>query len=148
MHTLQKNMKKASRALDNVAKFIYLWTVTNQNLIHEEIKRRLHMGNACYHSVSEPFRLLICCLKTLKYTKSAVLPLLCMGMKSDLWLRVFENGVLRGIFGPKSDEVIGNWRKLLNEEVRNWYPLTKYNCNDQVKEDEMGRACSAHRWEE
>jgi hypothetical protein len=34
-------------------------------------------------------------------------------------LRVFENRVLRGIFGPKRDEVIGGWRKLHNEELHN-----------------------------
>jgi hypothetical protein len=32
---------------------------------------------------------------------------------------VFENRVLRGIFGPKKDEVTGDWRKLRNEELRN-----------------------------
>jgi len=32
-------------------------------------------------------------------------------------LRVFENRVLRGIFGPKTDEVAGEWRKLHNEEL-------------------------------
>jgi hypothetical protein len=36
-------------------------------------------------------------------------------------LRVFENRVLRGIFGPKRDEVIGGWRKLYNEELHNLY---------------------------
>jgi hypothetical protein len=34
---------------------------------------------------------------------------------------VFENGVLRGIFGPKRDEVMGGWRKLHNEELHNVY---------------------------
>jgi hypothetical protein len=38
--------------VDNVAQFRYLGTtVTNLNLIQEEIKRRLNSGNACYHSV-------------------------------------------------------------------------------------------------
>jgi hypothetical protein len=32
---------------------------------------------------------------------------------------VFENRVLRGIFGPKREEVIGGWRKLHNEELHN-----------------------------
>jgi hypothetical protein len=32
-------------------------------------------------------------------------------------LRVFENRVLRRIFGPKWDEVTGEWRKLHNEEL-------------------------------
>jgi hypothetical protein len=33
-------------------------------------------------------------------------------------LRVFENRVLRRIFGPRRDEVTGEWRKLHNEEPR------------------------------
>jgi hypothetical protein len=32
-------------------------------------------------------------------------------------LRVFENKVLRRIFGPKKDEVTGEWRKLHNKEL-------------------------------
>jgi hypothetical protein len=36
-------------------------------------------------------------------------------------LRVFENRVLRGIFGPKGDEVTGEWRKLYSGELRNLY---------------------------
>jgi hypothetical protein len=36
-------------------------------------------------------------------------------------LRVFENGVLRRIFGPKRDEIAGEWRKLHNEELHNLY---------------------------
>jgi hypothetical protein len=34
---------------------------------------------------------------------------------------VFENRVLRGTFGPKRDDVIGDWRKPHNEELRNFY---------------------------
>jgi hypothetical protein len=34
---------------------------------------------------------------------------------------VFENRVLRRIFGPKRDEVIGGWRKLYNEELHGLY---------------------------
>jgi hypothetical protein len=36
-------------------------------------------------------------------------------------LRVFENRVLRRICGPKRDEVMGDWRKLHNEELHNLY---------------------------
>jgi hypothetical protein len=36
-------------------------------------------------------------------------------------LRIFENRVLRSIFGPKRDEVTGVWRKLHNEEFRDFY---------------------------
>jgi hypothetical protein len=38
-------------------------------------------------------------------------------------LRVFENGVLRRIFGPKRDEATGGWRKLHNEELHGLYSL-------------------------
>jgi hypothetical protein len=34
---------------------------------------------------------------------------------------VFENRVLRGIFGAKRDEVTGGWRKLFNEELNDMY---------------------------
>jgi hypothetical protein len=37
-------------------------------------------------------------------------------------MRVFENGVLRRIFEPKMDEVIGEWRKLHNEQFNNLHP--------------------------
>jgi hypothetical protein len=39
-------------------------------------------------------------------------------------LRVFENRVLRRIFGPKGDEVTVGWRKLHNEELHNLYSFT------------------------
>jgi hypothetical protein len=41
-------------------------------------------------------------------------------------LRVFENRVLRRIFGPKRDEVTGGWRELRNEELHNLYSSTRY----------------------
>jgi hypothetical protein len=44
-----------------------------------------------------------------------------MGAKLCLRLRVFENRVLRIIFGPKRDEMTGDWRKLHNEELHNVY---------------------------
>jgi hypothetical protein len=47
-----RDMKIANRSFENMSQFKYLgMTVTNQNLIQEEIKRRLNSGNACYHSV-------------------------------------------------------------------------------------------------
>jgi hypothetical protein len=40
-------------------------------------------------------------------------------------LRVFENRVLRRIFGPKGDEVTGVWRKLRNKELNDLYSSPK-----------------------
>jgi hypothetical protein len=42
-------------------------------------------------------------------------------LREEHKLRVFENRVLRRVFGPKRDEVTEKWRKLHNEEVNNLY---------------------------
>jgi len=38
-------------------------------------------------------------------------------LREERRARVFENRILRRIFGPKRDEVIGEWRKLYNKEL-------------------------------
>jgi hypothetical protein len=42
-------------------------------------------------------------------------------LREEHRLRVFENRVLRRIFGPKRDDVTGDWRKLHNDELHNMY---------------------------
>jgi hypothetical protein len=44
-------------------------------------------------------------------------------LRKECMLRVFENRVLRRIFGPKTDEGTGEWRKLHNEELNDLYSL-------------------------
>jgi hypothetical protein len=44
-------------------------------------------------------------------------------LREECRLRVFENRVLRRIFGPKSDQGTGEWRKLHNEELHVLYSL-------------------------
>jgi hypothetical protein len=47
-----REIKIGNRSFENVSQFNYLGTtVTNQNLIPEEIKKRLDSDKACYHSV-------------------------------------------------------------------------------------------------
>jgi hypothetical protein len=38
-------------------------------------------------------------------------------LREERWLKLFENRALSGIVGPKRDKVIGEWRKLHNEEL-------------------------------
>jgi hypothetical protein len=45
-------------------------------------------------------------------------------LREERRLRVFENRMLRRIFGPKRDEVTGEWRKLHNEELHDLYSPT------------------------
>jgi hypothetical protein len=44
-------------------------------------------------------------------------------LREELRLRVFENRVLRRAFGPKRDQVTGEWRKLHNEKLNDLYSL-------------------------
>jgi hypothetical protein len=55
---------------------------------------------------------------------------------------VFENRVPRRIFGSKRDEVMGEWRKLHNEELHNLY--SSPDIIRQVKANEVGEACGTH----
>ena len=54
-------------------------------------------------------------------------------------LRVFENRVLRRMFGSKRDEVTGHWRKLHNEELNDLH--CSLNINRMIKSRRMARAC-------
>jgi hypothetical protein len=45
-------------------------------------------------------------------------------LREECRLRVFKNGVLRRVFGPKRDEATGEWRKLHYEELNNMYSST------------------------
>ena len=44
-------------------------------------------------------------------------------LREERALRVFENRVLRRVFGPKREELTREWRKLINEELRDLYSL-------------------------
>jgi hypothetical protein len=55
---------------------------------------------------------------------------------------VFENRVLRRIFGPKRVEVTGEWRKLHNKELHDLYSSPSIIRIIKLEEDEMGGPCS------
>ena len=106
---------------ETVEKFRYLGvTITNTNNMREEIKRRINIGKACYYSLEKILssRLLSKKLKVKTY-KTIILPVVLYGcetwsltLREEHRLRVFENKVLRKIFGDKKDEITGEWRKL------------------------------------
>ena len=106
--------------------FKYLGTLlTNQNYIQEENNSRLKSGNACYLSVHN---ILSSSLVTknikVEVYRTIILPIVLYGcetwsitLREECSLRVFENWVLRKIFGPKRDEITWERRKLHKEEL-------------------------------
>ena len=107
------NIKIDNRSFERVEEFKYLGTtLTNQNSIQEEIKSRLKTENACYHSVQNLLSssLLSKNLK-IKVYRTIILPVVLywcetvsLTLREEHRLRVFENRVLRVIFGPKRDK--------------------------------------------
>jgi hypothetical protein len=117
---VDKNRDIANRSFENVSQFKYLGTtVTNQNFIQKEIKRRENSVNAYFHSVQNLLfsRLLSKNLK-IKIYKTIILHVVLYGcetlsliLREEHTLRVFENRVLRRILGPKTDEKLHLWRR-------------------------------------
>ena len=63
-------------------------------------------------------------------------------------LRVFENGVVRKIFGPKRDEITGDWRIKRNEELRTVYCSPYRYYSGDTNEEEMSWAWHVIYWGE
>ena len=85
--------------------------------------------NACYHSVKNLLSSsLLCKNLKVKIYKTIILPVVLYGcetwsltLREERKLRVFENMVLRRIFGPRRDKVTGEWRRLHNKELNDLY---------------------------
>ena len=79
------------------------------------------------------------CLKNMDHKNNKENKLVCREtLREERRLRVFENRVLRSVFGPKRDEVTGEWIKLHNEELSDLYSLP--NIVRVVKSRRMRRA--------
>jgi hypothetical protein len=63
---------------------VKMWgtTITNQNLIQEEIKRRLNSGNACYHSVRNLLSSRLLSKNLIRIYKTIILPVVLYGCET------------------------------------------------------------------
>jgi hypothetical protein len=120
------NIHIGNKSFETVEYFKYLvTTLTDKNSIHEEIKSRLKSGNACDHSERNLLSSsLLSKNGNIKIYRTIILPVVLCGcerwsltLREECRLRVFENKVLRRIFGPKRDQVTGEWRRLHNKEL-------------------------------
>jgi len=59
-------------------------------------------------------------------------------LREKKWLRMFENRVLKKTFGPKRDEVAGEWRKIHNEELYDLYSPQNIIQVFKIDKNEMG----------
>jgi len=77
----------------------------------------------------------------IKIYRTTVLPAvyetLSLTLREEHRLKVFENRVMRRMFGPKREEVAGDWRRLHNEELCNLFASPNI-VRVTVREDEMG----------
>jgi hypothetical protein len=94
----------------------------------------------------------------IKIYRTIILPVVLYGcetwsltLREEHTLRVFENRVLRRIFGPKRDEVTGEWRRLHNEELNGLYssPFIRVTKSRRMRWDghvaRMGEGRGSHR---
>jgi hypothetical protein len=129
-------IKVSNKSFERVEQLKYLGTTsTNRNSIQEETKSRLKAGNACYDSVhnllSSSWLPKIIKTETCR-SICVILPVVFYGcetcsptLREESRLRVFENRVLRRLFGPKRDEGTKEWRKLHNEKHNDLYSSPK-----------------------
>jgi hypothetical protein len=124
------NTKIDNISFEREEDFKYLGTtLTYQNSIEKAIKSGLKLRNACYHSVQNVLSSSLLS-KSNKFKIYRIIILLVISYGCENWsltlreehrLRVIENSVLRRIFGPKRDELTGEWRKVHNKELNELY---------------------------
>ena len=81
---LSHTMKVDNSSIERVEEFIYLGTtLTNQNSVREEIKSRLKLGNACYHSVQNLLSSsLLSKILKIKIYRTIIFPILLYGCET------------------------------------------------------------------
>jgi hypothetical protein len=140
----------ARRSPYNTANFRYLvMMLTNQNCVHESIKKRLISGNTCCHSANNLLSFVSVYDCKIKTCETTILPVVrgceiwSLVVKEGTRLRVFDSKVQREITVPqrRSDRRLS---KITLRRASRFVLLTKDYSGDHIKEDEMGRECGTY----
>ena len=88
----------------------------------------------------------------IKIHRTIILPIILYGcetwlltLKEERKLRVFENMVLRRIFGPRRNKLTGEWRRLHNEDLNDLYCSPSIVRAIKSRRIRMGWACGSYR---
>ena len=111
-------------------------------------------GYACYHSVQNLLSSSLLFKNVKNMYRTVILPVLyvcetlSLTLSDEHRLMVFENRVLRRIFGPDRAEITRVWRKLHNGELNILYSSPNVVRVIKIEKNEMGGACSTYGGEE
>ena len=121
------NMACAGMILEGVEEFRYLGTIiTSENRVEDEVKNRIAAGARCLWALNDIFKSRNLSRTTKLTTYITIIrPILLYGCETwrltkelERKLLVFENGVMRRIWGPIFDETENTWRRRHNIELR------------------------------
>jgi hypothetical protein len=82
--------------------------VLPENCYHLKLDRNVTWNSKCFK---------LCCNPNVQHETWSIL-------REEHLLLVFENRVLRRVFGPKREEMVGGWRRLHSEDLHNLYILS------------------------
>ena len=121
------NIMIDNTSFEKVKEFKYFGNNFNKlKFYSEEFKSRLKSGNACYHSVQNLLSSRLLSINTkIKIYRTIILPVVLYGcetwsltLREEHRLRVFENRVLRRIFGPKRDKITGSGENYIMRSLK------------------------------
>ena len=151
------NRKIYNSSFERVEEFKYLGTtLTYQNSIQEGTKSRLNSGNVSYYSVQNILSsILLSKNVNIKIHITIILPVVLYGgetwlltVKKEVRVRVFENRVLRRIFGPTRARIQGSGETYIKRSLIYCTTHPLYCSSDKIEKNEMGRTCSTYEGEE
>ena len=143
------NIKMSHKCLEIVLN-LDIWGQAEAIKLYSQRNKEQIEPAQCFLAFGPELLVLPSAVKIIKFKiyRTIILPVVLHGcdvwscIKEEHGLRVFDNRVLRRIFGPRRDEVTGEWRKLHNVELNDLYCSPSIVRVITSKGDGIGEACS------